>query len=353
MSKNMTKKEKKQQEESSVESAEYLFEEQTFIEKRVHNYLPNNLVVSHARYSRIEQKIFEFFINQIDFDKSKDMSTTTGLIIKIPLRYISKHIKYADLKTYSATLGSKPITIEEISKTSKKEKFIHIFPFIKIEYNPDKGFLEFYTNPQISPFLFYLEKQYAKYKLESVLSFKSVYTTPMYRLLRMHIGQNRSVFIYSIDELRKILGVDTEKYTNFKDFKKYVIEPAKRELAESSYEPIHFDYESTDKKLRNITHLTFTIINAITISNREKEELSVAVQQMADPYSLVTSASIILKRDYNMPDYQIEKILANQDLLRQFIMLDIELNNGVHPKVKNRTAWILACLGLVKKKTKA
>ena len=65
---------------------EYNFEEQTFIEKRVNNYLPNNLVVSHAKYGRIEQKIFEFFINQIDFEKSKDISSTTGLIIKIPFK---------------------------------------------------------------------------------------------------------------------------------------------------------------------------------------------------------------------------------------------------------------------------
>ena len=46
------------------------------------------------------------------------------------------------------------------------------------------------------------------------------------------------------------------------------------------------------------------------------------------------------------------KILMDGELLTRFVTLDIELNNGVHPKVKNRTAWILACLDLVKKKVK-
>lgn len=331
---------------------EYNFEEQTFIERRANNYLPNNLVVSHAKYGRIEQKIFEFFINQIDFEKSRDISSTTGLIIKIPLKYISKHIKYADLKTHSATLGAKPITIEEISIETKKEKFTHLFPFIKIEYNPDQGFLEFYTNPQISPYLFFLEKQYARYKFENVLSFKSIYTTPMYRLLRMHIGQNRNMFVYSIEEIRKILGVDADKYTNFKDFKKYVIEPAKREMAESTFEAINFEYESTGKKLRNVSHLTFTILDAITVSHREKEELSDALKRIADPDYLSKAASVILARDYNMPNHLMSKILMDGELLTRFVTLDIELNNGVYPKVKNRTAWILACLNLVKKKVK-
>ena len=46
------------------------------------------------------------------------------------------------------------------------------------------------------------------------------------------------------------------------------------------------------------------------------------------------------------------KILMDGELLTRFVTLDIELNSGVHPKVKNRTAWILACLDLVKKKVK-
>ena len=81
-----------EQELSQVQ--EYNFEEQTFIERRVNNYLPNNLVVSHAKYGRIEQKIFEFFINQIDFEKSKDISSTTGLITDVTQSYSHVVILY-------------------------------------------------------------------------------------------------------------------------------------------------------------------------------------------------------------------------------------------------------------------
>ena len=174
----------------------------------------------------------------------------------------------------------------------------------------------------------------------------------MYRLLRMHIGQNRNMFVYSIEEIRKILGVDADKYTNFKDFKKYVIEPARREMAESSFEAINFEYESTGKKLRNVSHLTFTILDAITVSHREKEELSDALKKIADPDYLSKTASVILARDYTISNQLMSKILMDAELLTRFVTLDIELNNGVHPKVKNKSAWILTCLNLVKKKAK-
>lgn len=52
----------------------------------------------------------------------------------------------------------------------------------------------------------------------------------MYKLIRLHLGQNRATFIYSIEELRKLLQVDKDKYNNLNDFKNRVLEPVKVEL---------------------------------------------------------------------------------------------------------------------------
>jgi hypothetical protein len=41
---------------------EYNFEEQTFIEKRANNYLPNNLVVSHAKYAELSKRFLNFLL---------------------------------------------------------------------------------------------------------------------------------------------------------------------------------------------------------------------------------------------------------------------------------------------------
>jgi hypothetical protein len=167
----------------------------------------------------------------------------------------------------------------------------------------------------------------------------------------MHIGQNRYSFTYSIEDLRQMLGVEEGKYPNLKDFKKYVIVPAQRELAEVKNEPIFFEFENHGGKQRNVTHLVFKIINSITISNQEKEELEVAISQNANPHFIVNQAKTILQRDYNMPEHLKAKILEDGSLLSRFINLDIELNAGIYKNVKNPTAWMLACLDLVKKRT--
>lgn len=109
-------------------------------------------------------------------------------------------------------------------------------------------------------------------------------------------------------------------------------------MAESTFASINFEYESTGKKLRNVSHLTFSILDAITVSHREKEELSDALKRIADPDYLSKAASVILARDYNMSNHLMNKILMDGALLTRFVTLDFELNNGVHPKVKNRTA---------------
>ena len=53
---------------------------------------------------------------------------------------------------------------------------------------------------------------------------------------------------------------------------------------------------------------------------------------------------------YNIKPAHKEKILEDSLLIDKFISLHIEFENGLHANVKNQTAYILACLDLVKKK---
>ena len=43
--------------------------EQEYIEHRSHNYLPQKLIISQIDFSRIEQKMYEMFVNQINYEK--------------------------------------------------------------------------------------------------------------------------------------------------------------------------------------------------------------------------------------------------------------------------------------------
>lgn len=58
----------------------------------------------------------------------------------------------------------------------------------------------------------------------------------------------------------------------------------------------------------------------------------------------------IIDTKYNFKLNHREKILSSSVLIDKFISLHIEFENGLHANVKNQSAYILACLDLVKKK---
>ncbi len=103
-------------------------------------------------------------------------------------------------------------------------------------------------------------KGYSKFYFDVAFSLKSVYSMRFYELL----GSQEKCIRYSVDEIRRIFGLDgTEKdgkkvpakYRNTNDLIRKVIDPAKAELDEKS--PMTFTYELM-RKGRKITSIAFT-----------------------------------------------------------------------------------------------
>jgi plasmid replication initiation protein len=331
---------------AEVESLEEIFLEHPYTPNRKDNYLPNKLVVTNTQFTRVEQRLFEFFVNQIDHTKINEKH---GLKVRIPISEIKEFITTRQVLSVTNSMARKVLTIFNLSGSHLE--FQHIPLFSNIRYNKDNnGFLEFWSNSELSPYLANLGSQYTRYDFKTILNFKSIYSTLMYKLLRLHLGQNRKKFIYSIDELRQLLQVDPQKYKNLNDFKKNVLEPVKEELRNSKGFPITFEYEHYGNKQRNVTHLQFSIYTALELSRFEKEEFMEAVT--LNPQMVYNRLEEITIKEYNLKDNLRRQILDDKDLRDKFVTLHIEFENGVYPKVKNKTAYILTCLGLVTSKKK-
>ena len=82
--------------------------------------------------------------------------------------------------------------------------------------------------------------------------------------------------------------------------------------------------------------------------NQEKEDFKNAI--LVNPGFVLNRLEDILIKDYNFKSNIIQKIMTDKDLNSKFATLHIEFENGIYPKVKNRSAYVLACLGLVKVK---
>ena len=95
--------------------------------------------------------------------------------------------------------------------------------------------------------------------------------------------------------------------------------------------------------------MEFSITTIFDSISAEKADFVEAVN--INPKLVFEHVHEILLKNYNLKDKLRSEILTRKDLLDKFVTLHIEFESGLYPKVKNRTAYILACLGLVTKKT--
>ncbi|NBB31236.1 replication initiation protein [Cellulophaga sp. BC115SP] len=331
--------------EINIESIEEKYLEHPYTPNRKDNYLPNQMVISNTQFTRVEQRLFEYFINQINYNT---ININHGVSVKIPITTVRETIKPEQILAVTKSMAQKVMTFFDLSNANHIE-YEHIPLFSSISYNKNNsGMLEFRSNAQLSPYLASLGSQYTRYDFQTILEFKSIYSTLMYKLIKLHLGQNRTTFMYSIQELRKLLQVDVSKYNNLNDFKRKVLEPAKKELKETSGVPIEFEYENFGNKQRNVTHIQFKVITALELSKIDKQDFLAAVQ--VNPKGVYEKVEEIIDTKYNFKLNHREKILSSSVLIDKFISLHIEFENGLHANVKNQSAYILACLDLVKKK---
>lgn len=310
---------------------------------RTDNYISNKFVVSTIPYKRIEQKLFELFVNQIDYEALANADDNTSIIIAIPRSEIVKYLTIQQSLSVTKSMMEKSITFLDFNRP--EIQYEHLTIFSRISYQ--NGFLEFETNHAIGKYLKDFQKQYARYNLEKIQSFKYVYSSTLYRILRMHIGQKRLSFSYTIPELKKLLQVDENKYINFYDFNINVLSKAHKEITELNLDNIQFDY-NTGHKQRGIERIYFTIHTAFSNSQLERNDFLEAVS--INPKLVLHQVQTIIEKQYNFRTNHKNLILGEETLFDKFITLHIEFENGLHPNVKNKTAYILTCLNLIKKK---
>ena len=135
-------------------------------------------------------------------------------------------------------------------------QFFKVCKISKDEKN--EWFLEIDAHDMALPLMFNFKGYYFKYELWNALRLKSKNQLRMYEVLKQHekVGHK----IISVKDLREQLGIDEKEHTQFKYFKRDVLDVCQKALAE--YTDISYEYEAHGKKGRGgkILELKFTII---------------------------------------------------------------------------------------------
>lgn len=219
----------------------------------------NSLVKASYTMTLEEKRIVLLLISLVRKD-DKDFH-----VYRIPITDIREYLGlttnkvYEDVKRVADILMTRVIHIPEEGGGWLKIGWVSSARYVpKGNHGADCACLDLKFDPDLKPYLLELKAQFSSYSLRNVVSLGGFNHIRMYELLNSY--RKIGVVKFSPDELKKILKLDG-KYGDYKDFRKYVLLTAQKELSEKT--DLAFDFEDNAKRGRKVSEIVFRIRNNV------------------------------------------------------------------------------------------
>lgn len=196
--------------------------------------MSNSLVEAKYSLGLQEQKVYLYAVSLLN---EKDSSFG---IIKFKLSDYAKKSKSDIKRLYKSIDGITDNLMSSFFKVKidndQWEKY-NLMSSCKYK----KGELSIKFDSEMKAFLLNLKERYTRHLLEMPIQFKNKYAIRMYQLLKANAFKTPPVVEYAYSDLKEMLGIGSKQYKAFKDFRKNVLEVAKKEIGNKS--DISFEYE--------------------------------------------------------------------------------------------------------------
>lgn len=237
--------------------------------------LHNDLI--QARFSgslsMMEQKILFTVLSNIEppeqevVDGRKVIKKRTEEIkpFILPIKEFTKFLEIEDPNyTYFRTVTSK--LMEKVIHIQQDDGSWELFHWVDYaKYQKNEGTIQIKISEHLYPYLLNLEKDFTKTKLDVLFSFKSIYSTRIYQLVKKwsKIGKYK----IELEELKDLIGVPVLrvkggvkefKLGQYNNFKQRALEVALKEINDHSELELSITEHKTGRK---ITAITFHIKN--------------------------------------------------------------------------------------------
>lgn len=230
------------------------------------------LVVQHnalieARYKMTieEQRIIKTIISQIN-SKDEDFKLYEIRVLDLAkLIGVVGDSYYSRIKSLLSKLRKSTLLIADEHGDPVETGWVS-----SITYRQGKGTIALRFDPVLKPYLLQLKRLFTPYELGNILRLKGMYSIRIFELLKQYekIGQRE----FSLHDLKKVLSIDSE-YAQYRDFKKYVLLPAEKEISLNT--DITFSIEEK-KQGRKVIGLIFFIKGK---NNKETDTYTQVIEQ--------------------------------------------------------------------------
>jgi plasmid replication initiation protein len=219
----------------------------------------NALVEARYRLTPSEQRLLLAMVSQIHPD---DVDFKEYLIL---LGDLPSYVGATEKSVYERTsevcerLTGRVLHIPKIDRRGKPG-FLKTGWVSSAEYAD--GFLRLQFDPKLKPYLLGLKRDFTKTELNVVVNFRSYYTMRIYILIKKH--KKMGFFRVYLSDIREMLGIAENEYTEYKRFKSRVINQAKKEFKEklphgTFKSDLNFELEEI-RENRKIHELGFHIV---------------------------------------------------------------------------------------------
>lgn len=227
----------------------------------------NAVIEAGYRLSLNEQRLVLACIGQVNSTEELLITDSFELSAKdfASLFAVSEDRAYSELKEVAKNLYQRSLTIYSPLPNKPIYSKLETRWISSIAYAPSAGKILLRFAQDMLPYLGNLKGNFTKYELKHIADMKSVYGIRLYELLmQWRTTGKREIEIQWLKERFKI----EDNYAAIKDLKKYVIEPAVKDINTHSNFLVSWEQRKTG---RAVTHLIFTFSEKQPEQHQEKE----------------------------------------------------------------------------------
>jgi plasmid replication initiation protein len=221
----------------------------------------NDLVRARYDMSLLESRLFVCLLGRID-RKDKDF-----VLCRIPVSELYPDEKvggksYSQVREAVVRLAGRVIHVETRDEQGRRE--IVSNPLMATcRYKEGSGYLIAQFNNFVKPYLLELQGNFTVAEIQTLLGFRSFYSYRLYWLLKSSAFHHDTIKL-ELAALKKTLNLE-QRYQNFADFKRFVLDIAKQEL---SITDMAFEYKQL-KEGRAVSSLLFYLLRPAVVTQDE------------------------------------------------------------------------------------
>jgi plasmid replication initiation protein len=193
-----------------------------------------------------------------------------------PLPFLKESLRlaYSELQSIAKTLYQRSVTIHNPDASRPRFKRLETRWISSIGYMPEEGKIILCFAQDMLPYLSELKGQFTKYELKHIGNMTSLYAIRLYELLMQ--WKNTGKREIEIDWLKQQFEIE-DKYPSIKDLKKYVIDPAVKDINTHSNYQVSWEQRKTGRK---VTHLTFTFAQKQPLTPEKPKRMAKPKEKM-------------------------------------------------------------------------